>query len=211
MMAAMANGELLGRGRGRPRDELARQRILEAALAELEESGFANATIDAIADRAGAGKATVYRWWPNKAAVFIEAFREGVAPDLPFPDTGSFHEDIRTQLQNFTRMLTGRRGRLLAAFVAAAQADPEVADALRSLWIRPRREEAKRALQRNRDRGELRDDVDLDLVLDLFYGPLYYRLLVGQGELALSQSYAERLAEVALDGLCPDPNIPHKK
>ncbi|MDQ1472065.1 MAG: hypothetical protein QOJ99_3545 [Bryobacterales bacterium] len=199
----MGNGELAVRGRGRPRDELARQRILDAALAELEASGFANATVEAIADRAGAGKATVYRWWPNKAAVFIEAFREGVAPELPFPNTGSFRQDILTQLQNFTRMLSGRHGRLLAAFVTAAQSDPEVAAALWSLWVEPRREQARKALERNQARGELRADVDPDLVLDLLYGPLYYRLLLGGGNLALSQSYAEHLTDLALNGLSP--------
>jgi AcrR family transcriptional regulator len=200
----VGNDELVARGRGRPRDELARQRILDAALAELEASGFANATIEAIADRAGAGKATVYRWWPNKAAVFIEAFRDDVAPELPFPDTGSFHKDIRTQLENFTRMLSGRRGRLLTAFITAAQSDPEVSSALWSLWFEPRRELAKKALERNQARGELRADVDLDLVLDVLYGPLYYRLFLGRGDLTFSQSYAERLADVALNGLIPD-------
>jgi AcrR family transcriptional regulator len=199
MITKMQTEELAIRGRGRPRDEFVRKRILDAALEVLEQLGFANATVEAIAERAGASKATVYRWWPNKAAVFIEAFREGVAPELPFADTGSLRDDLRKQLQNFTRMLTGRRGRILAAFVAAAQGDPEVAAALRSLWIRPRRHEAKLALDRNRERGELRDDVDLDLVLDLLYGPLYYRLLLGHGP--LSQNYAQTLAEVALDGL----------
>jgi AcrR family transcriptional regulator len=199
----VGNEELVARGRGRPRDELARQRILDAALAELEESGFANATVEAIADRACAGKATVYRWWPNKAAVFIEAFRDDVAPELPFPNTGSFREDVLTQLRNFTRMLSGRRGRLLAAFVTAAQSDPEVSAALWSLWFHPRREQAKKALERNQARGELRADVDPDLVLDLLYGPLYYRLLLGGGDLVFSESYAERLTEVALNGLIP--------
>jgi AcrR family transcriptional regulator len=175
---------------------------MDAALAVLEEGGFANATVEAIAERAGASKATVYRWWPNKAAVFIEAFREGVAPDLPFADTGSFREDVHKQLANFTRMLTGRRGRILAAFVAAAQDDPDVAAALRTVWIGPRRLEAKLALDRNRNRGELRDDVDLDLVLDLLYGPLYYRLLLAPGTLSLQ--YADQVAEAALIGLAVD-------
>jgi AcrR family transcriptional regulator len=199
MITKVHTEELATRGRGRPRDEFVRKRILDAALELLEQVGFASATVEAIAERAGASKATVYRWWPNKAAVFIEAFREAVSPELPFADSGSLRDDIRAQLKNFTRMLTGRRGRILGAFIAAAQDDPEVAEALRSLWIRPRRLDAKQALDRNRKRGELRDDVDLDLVLDLLYGPLYYRLLLGHGP--LSPSYAETMAELALDGL----------
>src|SRR5438309_8399521 len=119
--------EVSQRGRGRPRDEYARQRILESALALVEEVGFANTTTDAIAEKAGASKATIYRWWPNKAAVLLEALREAVAQELPFPDTGNLREDIRVQLRNFVKLLTGRRGRVFKAFVAAAQSDPEVA------------------------------------------------------------------------------------
>src|SRR3954451_23694395 len=98
--------DLVHRGRGRPRDEVAKSRILEAALKLLEEQSFADITTDAIAERAGASKATIYRWWPNKAAVLIEALREAVAQELPFPDTCDLREDIRVQLRNFIKLLT---------------------------------------------------------------------------------------------------------
>ncbi|MBV8069960.1 MAG: TetR/AcrR family transcriptional regulator [Acidobacteriaceae bacterium] len=183
------------RGRGRPRDELVRTRILAAALATLEELGFANATCDAIAERAGASKATIYRWWPNKAAVLIEAVREAVAQELPFPDTGDVREDLRLQLRNFVRLLNGRRGRAFKAFVAAAQSDPEVSDAFRSAWVRPRRQYAKAGLERYRGKS-FRDDVDLDLVMDCLYGPLYYRLLLGHG--SLSEKYTDALTDLVI-------------
>src|ERR1700685_1101926 len=93
--------ELNSRARGRPRDEVARKRILEAALELVEELGFACTTTDAIAERALASKATIYRWWPNKAAVLIEALREAVAQETPFPHTGKLGADIRLQLRNF--------------------------------------------------------------------------------------------------------------
>src|SRR4051812_32411734 len=83
---------------GRPRDEVAKARILEASLELLEEQGFANTTMDAVADRAGASKATIYRWWPNKASLLIESLRDEVAHELPFPDTNDLAEDIRLQL-----------------------------------------------------------------------------------------------------------------
>lgn len=187
------------RGRGRPRCENVRQRVLEAALDLLERTSYDHITVDGLAERAGASKATLYRWWPNKAAILIEAFRELVAPELPFPNTGSLREDIRQQLQNFTRMLTSRRGRMLASFIAGAQGDQEIRDALRGCWILPRRQEAKIALERNRERGELRPEVDLDFLLDMLYGPLYYRLLLG-GE-PLTPEYAEALANQVVDGL----------
>src|ERR1700761_3415758 len=82
------------RGRGRPRDESARLRILKAALELMDEMSFTQVTMEGIAERAGASKTTVYRWWPNKAQLAIEAFREAVAPELPLRDTGSLRKDL---------------------------------------------------------------------------------------------------------------------
>ncbi len=161
--------ELNHRARGRPRDEVARTRILEAALELVEDSGFSSTTTEAIAERAGASKATIYRWWPNKAAVLMEALREAVAQES-FPGTGSLREDIRLQLRNFIKLLTGRHGRLFKAFVAAAQNDPEIAKTFRTVWINPRREHAKAALERHRGR-EMREDADLEFAMDVIYGP----------------------------------------
>src|SRR5579875_3189601 len=86
--------EISQRGRGRPRDEVVRARILEAALEVLQDVGFANATTDAIAERAGASKATIYRWWTNKSAVVMEALRRQITREAPFPDTGDLVQDI---------------------------------------------------------------------------------------------------------------------
>jgi AcrR family transcriptional regulator len=195
----MAMPQKNGRGRGRPRDEAARQRILQAALDLMDETAFAQVTAEAIAERAGASKATVYRWWPNKAAVVIEAFRQAVAPELPLHDTGSLRDDLTAQCRNFARVLSGRGGRMLRSFVAAARSDPEVAAAFRSIWSDPRRAEAKAILRQKQAGGQLRQDADLDLVLDSLYGPLYYRFLVKNE--APSQKYAQALAELVIRGL----------
>jgi len=187
------------RTRGRPRDEVARQRILKAALELMEETTFAQVTAEAIAERAGAGKATVYRWWPNKAAVVIEAFREAVTPELPFPDTASLRDDLRTQARNFAAVLASSKGKMLRSFIVAARSDPDVAAAFRSIWSAPRRKEAKKMLRRKQAHGQLRKDVDPDLVLDALYGPLYYRFLVKNEPPA--RKYAESLADLVLIGL----------
>jgi AcrR family transcriptional regulator len=184
------------RGRGRPRDEAARQRILKAALKLLAETSFAEVTIDAIAERARVGKATVYRWWPNKAAVVIEAFREGFAPQLPFPETGSFRDDIKTQVRHFARVLSGRAGRMLSEFIVAARTDPDVAHAFRTLWSDMRRAEARQVLNRHKSRGQMRSEVDPDLLLDALYGPLYFRLLAKNE--APGPKYAEALVDLLL-------------
>jgi len=195
----MGTSQKCARGRGRPRDEAARRRILKAALDLMDETAFPQVTAEAIAERAGASKATVYRWWPNKSAVVIEAFREAVVPQLPLRDTGSLRDDLTTQACNFARVLSGRAGRMLRSFVVAARSDPEVAAAFRSIWSDPRRMEAKEMLRRKQSRGQLRRNADLDLVLDSLYGPLYYRFLVKNEP--PSQKYAEALAEQVIQGL----------
>jgi AcrR family transcriptional regulator len=187
------------RGPGRPRCEETRHRILGAAAELLEEVGFADATMDAIAERAGASKATVYRWWPHKAAVLIEAFRESVVGELPFVVTGSLETDLRQQLVQFVAMLCGRKGRAFAGFIAGAQNDADLAEAFRRLWIHPRREEAKAVLLHYIDAGDLPRGLDLDLAIELLYAPLYYRLLTGYGE--LTPDFAESVARAVLPGL----------
>jgi len=183
---------------GRPRDESARQRILDAALELLQQESFAQLTVESIAARAGVGKATVYRWWPNKAAVMIEAFREAVGPEVPFPDSGCLEDDIRLQMDKFTRMLLGPRGRMLTGFVAAAQSDPDVAAALADYWIKPRRAEAKEALRVKRRWKESHTDLDPELVLDILYAPLYYRAMTG---LPLTLEYTQSLVDLVMKAL----------
>jgi hypothetical protein len=131
--------------------------------------------------------------------VLIEALREQVAKEDPFPYTGSLAEDIRQQLLRFSALLAGRRGRTFTAFIAAAQSDPEIADAFRQMWIAPRRAEAKRVLERYRRTGEIHEDTDLDLAIEMMYAPLYYRLLTGYGR--ISKQYVETLARTVLEGL----------
>jgi AcrR family transcriptional regulator len=162
----------------------------------LDELGFAAVTMEEIAARAEVGKATIYRWWPSKAAVVIEAFREAVVPELPFPDTGSIENDIRVQMREFNRVLSGPRGRTMAAIVAAAQSDADVAAALWNNWFGPRREDAKKALLRKR---EWPAGADPELLLDLLYGPMYYRLLLKH--MPLSPEYADAIAELALKAI----------
>ena len=201
----MATTSKSERGRGRPRDEAARRRILQAALDLMDETAFTQVTMEAIAERAAASKATVYRWWPNKAQLAIEAFREAVAPELPLRDTGSLRHDLTMQMQNFARVLSGRGGRMLRSFLVAARCDPEVAEAFRSIWSDPRRAEAKSMLRQKQATGQLRQDADLDLVIDSLYGPLYYRFLI-KNELP-SQKYAESLAALVIQGLVASSSV----
>jgi AcrR family transcriptional regulator len=189
------------RPHGRPRDEAVRQRILGAALELLEAVGFARVTCDAIAERSGASKATIYRWWPNKAAVLIDAFAQSIAPELPPPEVPTIEEYVRVQLRQFSKVLLGRNGRLRAALIAAAQDDAEVAAAFVSHWVEPRRALSRKALRRYQDEGQMPEDFDIDQVLDAMYGPLQFLLMVRHGK--PNQAYADGLASLLLHGFLP--------
>ncbi len=168
---------------GRPRSEVARQAILEAANELLSSNGFSALTVEAIAAKAGVSKATIYRWWNSKASVVMDGFLAATAPNIPFPNTGSVREDFRRQMQTVVDLFNSPIGRTIAALIAEGQNDPELAEAFRSRYLAARRTEAKHILQRGIVGQELRSDLDLDVVLDALYGPLYYRLLVGHAPL----------------------------
>jgi AcrR family transcriptional regulator len=140
-------------------------------------------TVEAIAERAGVSKATIYRWWPNKAAIVMDGFLSMVSAEVPFPHTGHAREDIRLHMRRLAEAFGGKMGRTVAALIAEGQADPELAEALRSRWLSVRRTEAKEILELGIERGELREDLDPDVAVDVLYGPIYYRMLVGHGPL----------------------------
>ena len=184
---------------GRPRSERARRAILRAANELLEGGGFAAVTVEAIAERAGVSKATVYRWWPNRAAVVMDGFLSTVSSEVPFPHTGHAQEDLRLHMRRLTEAFGGRMGRTVAALIAEGQADPELAEALRSRWLSVRRTEAREILELGIARGELREDLDLEVAVDVLYGPIYYRLLVGHAP--LDEDLADALADQIFAGL----------
>src|SRR5580704_5477315 len=167
------NGEAAGKRRpGRPRCEHSRQAILRSTLKLLQRTGFADLSIEAIAADAGVGKATVYRWWPNKGALVVDAFASVTKDDLHFPDCGSVYKDVSLQMSQWLGVLRSPRGRIVAAVIAGGQSDAELIEAFRARFLRPRRQEAYQTLRRGIERGELPRDLDLDVVLDILYGAI---------------------------------------
>ena len=186
------------RAPGRPRSEDARKAILRSTLKLLQEAGFPDLSIEAIAADADVGKATVYRWWPNKAALVADAFSQSADAELRFPDTGSVRSDVSSQMKHLVRVLRGRRGKIVAALIGGGQSDPELIEAFRDRFMMPRRQEAYGILRRGIDRGELPEDLDLDLVLDTLYGSLYMRFLIRQT--GLTEEYVEEVVSLVMDG-----------
>jgi len=186
------------RAPGRPRSEDARKAILRSTLKLLQETGFPDLSIEAIAAHADVGKATVYRWWPNKASLVAEAFSHSADEELRFPNTGSVRDDVRIQMKHLVRVLRGRRGRIVAALIGGGQSDPELIEAFRDRFMLPRRQEAYQTLRRGIARRELPEDLDLDLTLDTLYGSLYMRFLIRQT--GLTEDYVDEVVALVMDG-----------
>ena len=198
-MKQAAKNDPQARTPGRPRSERAHRAILQAANDLLESEEFAAVTVEAIAERAGVSKATVYRWWPNRAAVVMDGFLSIVSSQVPFPHTGRAREDIRIHMRRLAEAFSGKIGSTVAALIAEGQSDPELAEALRSRWLSVRREEAREILVLGIERGELREDIDPEVAVDVLYGPIYYRLLVGHAP--LDNDFADALADHVFAGL----------
>src|SRR6202166_663729 len=189
------------RSPGRPRSEEARLAILRSTLKILGKHGFADFTIEDVAAHAGVGKATVYRWWPNKAALIADAFSSSTTRALHFPDTGSVFSDMSQQMRQLVKIFRSRRGRIVSAMLAAGQSDKDLIAAFRERFLKPRRQEAYATLRRAIARGELRRGEDLDLLLDSLYGPIYMRFLIRHDK--MTPEFIDRLCELVLGGAKP--------
>jgi len=188
-----------GRAPGRPRSDESRAAILEAAYQILREGGFAKFTVEGVAARAGAGKATIYRWWTSKGTLAVEAFLVAVVPKLDaFKETGSPIGDLRRQVHLAAEIYRGRPGQLIRELLALGQADSETGKLLFKDFLEPRRLSAMRTLQRAREAGEIRKDVDLDVLADALWGPIFQRLLVSH--MTLERAFIERLLDFVLAG-----------
>jgi AcrR family transcriptional regulator len=184
---------------GRPRSEKARKAVLRSTLALLKRVGFHELRMESVAARARVGKATVYRWWPNKGELVIAAFVFAVEPELRFPSTGPVLESLHRQMRRWAGIFRSPLGHIVASVIGAGQSEPEILEAFRSHWIEPRRIEARKLLQQAIAKGEIRADLDPDAVLDLFYGPLYLRLLLKHAP--LSERFADTVFNVVVPTL----------
>jgi AcrR family transcriptional regulator len=187
--------------RGRPRSERAREAILDAAAELLLARGLGAVSMDAVAERAGVSKATIYRWWPTKETLALDALHHEWAAARPRSrETGVLRADLLALLRPWVRLI-GRRpyGRVIAALITEAQTDPAFAELYRERFVEPRRAQARPILTRAIEHGELPPTTDLELALDLLYGPLYHRLL--HGHAPLDERFLRDLVDTVLAGL----------
>lgn len=192
-----------GRRRGRPRSEKSTAAILAAADELMLERGLEAVSMDAIAERAGVSKATIYRWWPTKETLAIDALYEDWAAAYPVaPDTGALREDLLGVFLPWADHITKRPyARILGALLTRARTDRDFAAEFDQRLVQPRRDRARVIFRRAMERGELPADTDVELALDLLYGAVYHRFL--QGHLPVSRDFVAAVIDSALSGLLP--------
>ena len=186
-------------GAKKRRSEQSYRAILESTLAILAERGYGALTIESIAATARVSKQTIYRWWSSKAAIVLEALTTDTQERLPIPDTGNVRDDLEQLLISSLHELTQRSGPIVRGLMAEAQFDPEFGRAFREDFIAQRREVLLGLLRRGQNRGEISALTDLELIVDLIYGPMWYRLL--NQHAPLDKDFAQRLLDQIFLGL----------
>jgi AcrR family transcriptional regulator len=186
----------------RRRSERAHAAIVQATQELLVERGYRELTIEGVAARAGVGKQTIYRWWPSRSALVLEAYLAGSEAIPPPAETGSTREDVVALLVWLSEVLAQPiGGRVVAGLVADIVHDPDLAEGFQRDVVPARRRAMLDALERGRERGEIRAEADLGVAVDALHGAVFYRLLLsGQ---PLDRGFAERVAGQVLDGLAP--------
>ena len=186
---------------GRPRRATTDDAITRAALDLLADRGFQAATIEAIADRAGVGRNTIYRRWRSKEELIADALRE-LTTDVDW-GADDLYSLLLTWLRDFARTFSDPlQGRLLVGVLGELQQNPVFADVYADRVVRPRREALLARLIEARERGELRPDADVELVADLLGGALLLRRLP-LGLPDAGETYAEELLETIWRGIAP--------
>jgi AcrR family transcriptional regulator len=187
---------------GRPRSEASHQAIIRATLELLLVAGYRALTMEGVRARAGVGKATIYRRWSSKDELVRDAI-VFLHDDVGAPDTGSLRGDYEGMA---TRVLSAaaRSGAatLMPRLLGDVANDPELRAIFYENLVEPRRAQMRTILQRAVARGEIRDDVDVELMIDLFAGPVVYRLLITGGDYAQLHTVDEQF-DALLNGLAP--------
>ena len=186
------------------RSETSRRAVLQATMDLLGDQppgpvSLQKLSIERIARESGVSKMTIYRWWPNKAALVIETFLDNHVAQTPVEDDGPALDALRTHLASLAHVYDGPEGRLIAQLIAECQFDAATLQEFKHRFWEGRVAAVSRLIRRAMEEGDLRSDVEPEEVAELLYAPIYFRLLFQTG--SLDAEAAERLMDVALEGL----------
>jgi AcrR family transcriptional regulator len=191
---------------GRPRSPEAHAAILRAALELAVEGGLRGLSMEAIAARAGVGKATIYRRWKSKEALFAEAIASiALTPEVP--DTGSARGDFEVVSGAAVGRMAPEAFRVLPRLLADAADDPELLEALQLALVRPRRAAIATILRRGIERGELRADIDVEFVSEMLIGPMIARVLTSGGDPRAIEGMPMRVWDTLASGIATGSGV----
>jgi AcrR family transcriptional regulator len=186
------------RSPGRPRSEVARRAILDAARELLIEEGFTRLRLEHVAARAGVGKNTIYRRWASKEELTLELLLALAQPHLAIRDVSDTRAELLAAVENPIRAITETPfGPVIRAMMSQIAGNPAIGDPFRSAVVAARRAEIGRVIERGIARGDLRPDADPSVATELLAGPVYFRLVFGG---SLDRELAERVVEAVLNG-----------
>ncbi len=175
---------------------------MRAALDLCGEVGYGKLSIEGIAARAGVGKNTIYRWWPSKGAILLDGLLSIVAVDASMADTGDIVADLKAQMGAAVRTLGDTPlGAQYRALIGEAQHNPDLARALRERLIEPLRTAAAHRIQLAQRQGQIREGLDSEFLVEVLYGPLYYRMLLTQQ--VPDPARIEAVVDTAFAGIAP--------
>lgn len=185
--------------RGRPRSLRAKHAVLATARALVDKGGYQAVTIEAVAARSGAAKTTIYRWWPNRAALVVDLAVQMAGEQVPAPTGRDPLRALRTEVRRTAAVADAPLGRLLMRLLAEAQDDPSLRLALLERLFQPRREASAKVIRQAKSAGGLRRDVPASMAADLLFGPLFYRMLFGHEP--VTESFVNQVFRYVLEGL----------
>jgi AcrR family transcriptional regulator len=172
---------------------------LDAVYELLQERSVRDLTMEAVANRAGVGKPTLYKWWPTKAALVLAMFRERIAVALPPPSVGTAEEAIRDMACALIGPLNGQLGKVLSELIAEGQSEPAILRELFDKHIRGHHEAKAADIERGKTNGELASDADPELIIDAVFGAIFYRLLFRTSP--LTEEFSDQLVSQVFRGV----------
>ena len=188
---------------GRPPSQAARQAVLDAAWRILMDEGLGRLTIERVAAESGVSKPTIYRSWTNAQELAMAAFLAQPDTDVAQPRTLSARRTIQAHLGGVIHAFATHRGRQITLTMASADPESELAKAFRNQVILKSRETGRRLIEAGIAAGEVRFASSIETVLDMVYGPLFYRLLAGHQP--LTDAFAQQLVDTVFDGIAAPP------
>ena len=189
--------------KGRPRSAECHGAILDSVLQLMNKEGYHAVTIEGVARHAGVGKQTIYRWWGSRAELILEAFANHAADMVPTPDRGSLREDLESFMNAGFKRLFRDYGAIMRGLMADAVLDPDFNKILREAFILKRRAATRVILERGVERGEISKEADLELMIDMLFGPVWFRLLVQHAK--LDAAFARQLVGAVIGAFAAMP------